>query len=117
MKLTEYVNDDYADGYAYFRVQVTQEIPVIQVLTRVLEVEVKVPRKCTDDKLIELACNIGEAEAKDVDFTETIDFESEDMVENETEYYSPAQGKFGIIKATKSDKPKFDAVDVVERSF
>ena len=56
-----------------------------------------------EDKLIELACDKGEAEAKDVDFTETIDFESQNMVENEPEYYSPAQGKFGIIKATKSD--------------
>lgn len=115
--MTEYINDDYADGYAYFRVQVTQEIPVIQTLTRVLEIEVEIPPKCTEDKLIELACNKGEAEAKDVDFTETIDFESQNMVENEPEYYSPAQGKFGIIKATKSDKPKFDAVDVVGRCF
>ena len=109
----EYINEDYTDGYAYFRVQVTQAIPVVQILTRVLDVEVKVPRKCTEDKLMELACNVGEEQAKDVDFTETIDFESEDMVENEAEYFSPAQCKFGIIKATKSDKPNFDAVDVV----
>ena len=91
--------------YRYYRVQVEQSIPATQVLRRVIEVEVKVPRKLeakaqyydddpTEDKLALLACDVAEKQARlmiadgDLDFKETIDPEcDEEMIENEPEYY------------------------------
>ena len=85
--------------YRYYRVQVEQSIPATQVLRRVIEVEVKVPRKLeakaqyydddsTEDKLVLLACNIAKKEAEELNFKETIDPEcDEEMIENEPEYY------------------------------
>ena len=74
--------------YRWYRVQVEQSIPATQVLRRVIEVEVKVPRKCTEDELSLLACKVAEKEAKELNFKETIDPEcDEEMIENKPEYY------------------------------
>ena len=90
--------------YRWYRVQLEQSIPATQVLRRVIEVEVKVPRKCTEDELETLACNVAEKEAMKLDFTETIDPECDlEMIENEAEYYYEHENK----------KPVIVAVDVI----
>ena len=90
--------------YKYYRVQVEQSIPATKILTRVIEVEVKVPQGSTEDGLIHLASNIAQKEAEKLNFNETIDSETGDIVENKPEYY--------VYEATT--RPSITAVDSIE---